>query len=89
MAKKKKTSKKLQSTDYRKLTYRPKKSRKKPQAADVAPNWKIVARNYLWMVETLKWRHDNTGLNKGTYSPELTEAMGEVESLEKWEQQNV
>jgi len=50
------------------------------------PNWHLVIKHYRWMTKMLKWQHDNTGLNIGMYSPELTEAIEELRQLEKWEQ---
>ena len=35
-----------------------------------------------WMIEDLKWRHDQEGI-EGNYSPELKEAMNVLEELKK------
>lgn len=72
---------------YASLSYKPTAPRCKPPEAIKPPDWMIVAKGFIWMVETLVWKHDDTGLNVGNYSPELTEAMRQIESLKQWSKQ--
>lgn len=40
-----------------------------------------LVRNLDWMVETMKFKHDSTGISVGAYSPELLEAIKLLEEL--------
>ena len=82
MKNKKKTKRK--APGYDSLSYKPTAPRSKPDKVKNGPDWGIVAKSYLWMVEALQYAHDNTGLQKGAYSPELKEAIGQIKPLEKW-----
>lgn len=78
----------METPDYANLKWRPTSPPEKSSEPVREPNWPAVAKGFLWMVETLQVKHDATGLNVGTYSPQLTEAMGESESLIAWSENN-
>ena len=77
-----------QSTDYTKLNYRPPESTPKAKSEIKPPDWHIVIKHYRWMIRTMKYKHDGTGLDVRSYSPKLTEAIKQLPSLDKWEKEN-
>lgn len=78
----------INTTDYTKLNYRPPKPPEPSPAEQAPPDWGIIVKSYTWMIAALQLAHNNTGLNVGTYSPKLLEAMGQKDNLLDWMKAN-